>query len=373
MRATWRGPNAQPAPGCTRCHATCRPAAASVRSSTTADIRAPPRRPSRSSRAPRAAARASGATNEADALLKRGAALVAAGRRPDGIATLQQADDVATRALALETRAKEPREDVQANLTQLSYFARLQAGDALREAGELTEALESYRAAGERRPALRGPLTTVQFAALDLNRAITLIALGRPREALTAATATVRTEPLNPAFLMTQAYAAERAGQPALSERLDRAALRADPSTYPAANDLGVLLARRGHEVAATAMLRRAVGANENYALGWFNLGIVLGAGGPGTCSRRRARSRARSRWTARSPIAGASSPLTRAPTAPASTSPRRCPPAGASPTRRAWRPRRRSRSRRCCCWPSGSAGPPPDRAAAAAGWPRTS
>ena len=219
---------------------------------------------------------------EADALLRRGAALIAAGRRDDGIAALQQADDTATRALGLETRATTPREEVVGHLTQISYFARLQAGDALREAGRLAAALESYRAAGERWPALRGPLTTVQFAALDLNRAITLIALGRPHEALASATAAARTEPLNPAFLMTQAYAAHRAGQDALSERLDRAALRADPSTYPAANDLGVLLARRGHEAAATAMLRRAVGANGNYALGWFNLGVVLGRRGPG-------------------------------------------------------------------------------------------
>jgi hypothetical protein len=41
----------------------------------------------------------------------------------------------------------------------------------------------------------------------------------------------------------------------------------------PAANDLGVQLARNGELNAATIAFRKAVGARPDYALGWFNLG----------------------------------------------------------------------------------------------------
>src|SRR5204862_299195 len=81
--------------------------------------------------------------------------------------------------------------------------------------------------------------------------------------------------------LMTAGFAAERAGHAAAAIRLDRRALAADPGAAPAANDLGVLLARQGKDDAAVAALRRAVGADEDYAVGWFNLGVVLAGQGP--------------------------------------------------------------------------------------------
>ena len=57
--------------------------------------------------------------------------------------------------------------------------------------------------------------------------------------------------------------------------------MAADATAYPAANDLAVLLARQGDDDAAVAALRRAVGAEPDYALGWFNLGVVLAGMGP--------------------------------------------------------------------------------------------
>src|SRR5204863_1955840 len=59
------------------------------------------------------------------------------------------------------------------------------------------------------------------------------------------------------------------------------AAIKADPTVAPAANDLGVLLARDGHWTAAERALRWAVAADGHYALARFNLGIVLDHEGP--------------------------------------------------------------------------------------------
>ena len=60
---------------------------------------------------------------------------------------------------------------------------------------------------------------------------------------------------------MTAGFAAERAGDHDAAIRFNRAALAADGTAYPAANDLAVLLARQGEDDAAVAALRRAVGA----------------------------------------------------------------------------------------------------------------
>lgn len=113
------------------------------------------------------------------------------------------------------------------------------------------------------------------------NAAIVDVRLGRTAEAEAQARRALAADPENPAFLMTAAFAAERARHAAAAIRLNRAALASDPTAFPAANDLGVLLARQGDDAAAVAALRRAVGADERYALGWFNLGVVLAAMGP--------------------------------------------------------------------------------------------
>jgi cellulose synthase operon protein C len=216
---------------------------------------------------------------EARAMLDRGAALVAAGRREEGEAALRAADDVASRAGATTLSANFGVTD--AELTALSYYARVQLGEAAREAGALPAAADAYAAARERVPELKDLGEPVHVEQLENNSAIVDVGLGRFRSAQAASARALEVDPENPALLMTAGFAAERAGNQAEAIRLNRAALAADATTYPAANDLGVLLARAGRDDEAVTALRRAVGAEPRYALGWFNLGVVLAGMGP--------------------------------------------------------------------------------------------
>jgi len=216
---------------------------------------------------------------EAESLLKRGASLVAAGRRDEGLDELRAADDIGSRAYALLPEGSYP--DAYGELAWYAYFARAQAGDAQREAGDLRAAADSYAAARELEPRLRAVNAAFRGARVDNNLAVVAIALRRRAPAEAAANRAAATDPDNPALRMTQAFAAARAGHSDRAIALNRATLRADPTTYPAANDLGVLLARRGDDEAAVAALRRAVGANPRYALAWFNLGVVFAGMGP--------------------------------------------------------------------------------------------
>ncbi len=233
---------------------------------------------------------------EADGLLGRAAALIAGGRREEGIATMGQADEVASRVVALGTDPAlrdEPLVEVAEGLSSpevgaehaksIAYHARASAGDALREAGRVQEAAESYAAARDYVATLGEPEDSpdLRVERLDNNEAITDVRLGRVAAAREHAGAAVAIDRLNPAFLMTAAHVEAQAGRLGEAARLNRAALEADPTTYPAANDLGVLLARMGDNEGAVRALRRAVGGNEGYALAWFNLGVVHGRMGP--------------------------------------------------------------------------------------------
>jgi hypothetical protein len=80
---------------------------------------------------------------------------------------------------------------------------------------------------------------------------------------------------------MTVGFIANQAGRIAQAARYDREALDSDPAAFPAANDLGVELAREHHGGAAVRALRLAVGASPDYALGWFNLGVAESEMGP--------------------------------------------------------------------------------------------
>jgi tetratricopeptide (TPR) repeat protein len=80
---------------------------------------------------------------------------------------------------------------------------------------------------------------------------------------------------------MTQGFVHDRPRRTDAAISADRAALAADPGAYPAANDLGVELAREHHDKQAARALRQAVGAKPAYALAWFNLGVVLSRMGP--------------------------------------------------------------------------------------------
>ena len=88
-------------------------------------------------------------------------------------------------------------------------------------------------------------------------------------------------DPMDPAFLMTAGFIADRAGRVAEAAQYDREALDSDPGAFPAANDLGVELTREHHDGTAVAALRQAVGASPGYAFGWFNLGVLESKLGP--------------------------------------------------------------------------------------------
>lgn len=208
---------------------------------------------------------------EAEATLDRGAALARAGRRAEAMTALRAADDIASRA-----RGRGRGITIQVlPAAAISGHARLQLADAEREAGALRAAAEDYT--GARYHGLPAATT----GALENNAAIVDIALGHDAQAERATHQARAVDPESPAYLMTAAYAAARAGRIDTAIRRYGATLRADPTTYGAANDLGVLYARRGDTQRAVAALRRAVGADERYALGWFNLGVVLGGMGP--------------------------------------------------------------------------------------------
>ena len=218
---------------------------------------------------------------ETRAMLDRGAALRKAGRHEEALAALRQADDVASRAAALDAR-EDGTGIPSPGLVATSYHARVQLAEAARESNELPAAAEAYAAARERVPELEDSGETFHVEQLENNAAVVDIARGRPESGYVMARRALGVDPENPALLMTAGFAAERAGKPAEAIRLNRAALAADATAYPAANDLGVLLARQGDDDAAVAVLRRAVGAEPAYALGWFNLGVVLAGMGPG-------------------------------------------------------------------------------------------
>lgn len=65
------------------------------------------------------------------------------------------------------------------------------------------------------------------------------------------------------------------------AETFDRAALDNDPGAYPAANDLAILLGKNGDLAGAEELLEHAIRARPDYALGWFNLGVIHSQMGP--------------------------------------------------------------------------------------------
>jgi tetratricopeptide (TPR) repeat protein len=146
----------------------------------------------------------------------------------------------------------------------------------------LSAAVSNYAAARELLPQFTGEIpAALRPERLDANQALAELSLGETVTATETIARAVAADPRNPAFLMTAGFAADRAGRHRTAVRYDTEALASDPGLYPAANDLGVALARLGRTEEAVGALRRAVGAREDYALGWFNLGVVQSSRAP--------------------------------------------------------------------------------------------
>jgi tetratricopeptide (TPR) repeat protein len=140
-------------------------------------------------------------------------------------------------------------------------------------------AVEDYAAAQERLPLAWDDIQIIP-GVLHNNHALAELALNQNDNAHIHTKAALNTDPGNPIFLLTAAAAAEQKGDAAATD-LNTAALRSDPTAFPAANNLGVELARQGRTREAGTAFRQAVGARDDYPIGWFNLGVLYSSRGP--------------------------------------------------------------------------------------------
>jgi cellulose synthase operon protein C len=225
-----------------------------------------------------------------EALLDRGAALRAAGRAAEATAVLRDVESDAARGLSYHG-------EYAYRFATVVYYARVQMADQERESGALHDAVENDVAAQEVLRPLEDA-TGQRPEALYNNSALAHLGLGQLDAARSAVGKALAIDPANPAFLMTAGYIADLAGQTKSAIDYDSSALASDSGAYPAANDLGVELARQHHDAAAAEALRKAVGARPDYALGWFNLGVLMRGWDRFTCSPPKAPWDERLPWT---------------------------------------------------------------------------
>jgi tetratricopeptide (TPR) repeat protein len=220
--------------------------------------------------------------DEADALVDRGTALELAQRPGEAQIALAGADEVATRALALQSAAAGPANAGRGAF--IVYNARAQSGDTFLRTRDFAAADEAYAAAREKLKTLSDCACTPGWRreVLDNNQALVKLRLTQTRPALDLAERAASTDPLNPLFQQTLGLARSRSGRPRLAEHSYRTALRSDPTLFPAANDLGIVLAGEHRYAQAASAFREAVSAQPGYAAGWFNLGIALERRGAG-------------------------------------------------------------------------------------------
>jgi tetratricopeptide (TPR) repeat protein len=273
---------------------------------------------------------------EAMGLLDQGTALAYAGRRAEALATLAAANQAAAQSGGISgAQTGNPP-----GAAELSALSMEQAGDTLLDTGQPLQATEDYGVASDAESGISTnseALAAVPLFpdALDNNEAIADIVTGDQAMSARLAAQATRIDPADPIFWWTEAEAQQYLGHRAAAISDYRASLARDPTEYPVANNLGVLLMRRGENGAAVAALRRSVGANRDYATGWFNLGVALERLGLLHVAAPRGASRAPERLTPSSPRADRSRCSTTPPTSATSTCPSPCPRTGRSPVRR--------------------------------------
>lgn len=225
----------------------------------------------------RYSADAGGAT-EAAALLDQGTALAYAGRQAEAQTTLATAD-------ATGIKSYGPAQNIDGAV--YATYAEEAAGNALLDANRPVEAASHYAVAADsaRRAGLYDATPAgggnVAPSVLDNNFAIAELGTGDPGRAASLAQQSIGDDRGDAIFWWTEADAEAQLGQDRVAIADYRAALARDPTEFPAANNLGVLLLRQDRIGAAVDALRRSVGANPGYATGWFNLAIALGRLGP--------------------------------------------------------------------------------------------
>jgi tetratricopeptide (TPR) repeat protein len=210
--------------------------------------------------------------------LDRGAALLAAGRTLEGTQMLRPLDLPGTQGYAYQNSLLNGHNALQ--FAAVSYYACEELGDYERESGNLHAAVEDYTNALDWTQQVEQG-SGVRPEVLNNNAALAYLGLGDTSTAASLESKALAADPMDPAFLMTAGFIADRAGRVAEAARYDREALDSDLGAFPAANDLGVELTREHHDGTAVTALRQAVGASPDYALGWFNLGVLESKLGP--------------------------------------------------------------------------------------------
>jgi tetratricopeptide (TPR) repeat protein len=166
----------------------------------------------------------------------------------------------------------------------VAYHAAVQLADHESATGNVHGAIEDYNVALWWVARLSDDFNSgdgMRPEVAQNNLALAYLAAGATDSARANADKALESDPMNPVFLMTAGFVAERAGNSDSAIDYNRRALESDPGAFAAANDLGVELARRGDYTGAQDALRQAVGAAPGYALGWFNLGVVESRRGP--------------------------------------------------------------------------------------------
>ena len=131
-------------------------------------------------------------------------------------------------------------------------------------------------------PAVGGYDLGILHGAAQSNLSLAYAKLDRCGESVPVAEAAVARDPSSPIFRDTLGFALQCLGKGSEAVEQYRLALEADPGSYPSANNMAVLLARSGDRDGAIQILRSILAAKPDYAVGWFNLGLLHSSGWAG-------------------------------------------------------------------------------------------
>lgn len=168
----------------------------------------------------------------------------------------------------------------------------LRLADILQEKGDAAGAAHYYDLATKDLDGFLNPLL-VQYAVSNSGTALLRMAEGSDgvpdcsgenastcKLAAERFDAALKGDPLNPVYLMNRAWVARLMGDQELANELMLLAVESDHTLYPVLNDLGVANATTDPD-AAHQYFSDAVAANPDYALGWWNLGVLEMQKGP--------------------------------------------------------------------------------------------